>query len=153
MKKLIVFVTIAALAAVIGAIVVGSRNFEGIVTDRPYETGIAWDKTRHDKIASGWNGIITNQDFQVGDTELLLRANDRKGDPLSAASVIVVISRPHTTSDDRTYRARETGPGMFSADVTFPAYGYWDIKMTVSDDRKSVSFDKRIFVKKIGDNQ
>ncbi|MGC2061932.1 MAG: FixH family protein [Thermodesulfovibrionales bacterium] len=153
MKKLIVFVTLAALAAVIGAIVVGNRSFEGIVTDRPYETGIAWDKTRHDKIESGWNIAITNQDFQVGDTELLLRVTDRKGGPLTAATVAVVISRPHTNAYDRTYGTRETSPGLFSTSVNFPAYGYWDIKMAVSDRGKSVSFDKRIFVQKKGEKQ
>lgn len=153
MKKIIVFVTVAALAAVIGAIVVGSRSFEGIVTDRPYETGIAWDRTRHDKIESGWNVVIENQDFQVGDVALTLGVTDRKGSPLTAASVVVVISRPHTTANDRTYRTRETGPGIFSATVTFPAYGYWDIKMTVSADGKDVSFDKRIYVKKIGEKK
>lgn len=151
MKKMIVFVTIAALAAVIGAIVVGSRTFEGIVTKKPYETGIAWDKTRHDKLESGWNVVILNRDFQVGDAELTLRASDRKGAPLTAASVGAVISRPHTTAQDRTYPARETGPGIYSAAVTFPAYGYWNIQITVSVNGKDVSFDNKIFVKKIGD--
>lgn len=153
MKKLIVFVTVAALAAVIGAIVVGTRTFEGIVTDRPYETGIAWDKTRHDKIESGWNVVIANHDFQVGDAELKIRATGRKGAPLTSASVAVVVSRPHTTAHDRTYKTRETGPGIFSAAVTFPTYGYWDIKITVSAGEKDVSFDERIFVRKIGDPQ
>ncbi|MBA4372827.1 MAG: hypothetical protein C0402_08170 [Thermodesulfovibrio sp.] len=151
MKKIIVFVTLAALAAVVGAIVVGSRNFEGLVTDRPYETGITWDKTRNDKIASGWDVVITPGDFQVGDSELLLRITDRKGNPLADSAVAVRLSRPHTNASDSAVATRKTGPGLFSAAVNFPAYGYWDIKMTVSGEGKSVSFDKRIFVKKTGE--
>ncbi len=152
MKRVIVFVTIAAVAAVVGAIVVGSRTFEGIVADKPYETGIAWDKTRHEKMASGWNAVLTNRDVRVGDAELALRVTDKTGAPLKAAAVAVHLSRPHTTARDRTYRSRETGPGIYSAAVTFPDYGYWDLKTTVSADGKSVSFEERIFINKTGGN-
>lgn len=150
MKKLIFFVTLAALAAVIGAIVVGSRSFEGIVTARPYETGIAWDKTRNDKLASGWEVTIANRDFQVGDNELLLRISDRSGAPLTNAALAVNLSRPHTTAFDKAVQTNSSGPGVFKAVADFPAYGHWDIKMTVTAGEKSVSFDKRIFVNKTG---
>lgn len=151
MKTVIAFVTVAAIAAVVGAIVVGSRSFEGIVTEKPYETGMAWDRTHHEKMEAGWEASVPEEGFYTGDAVIPVILADRQGKPLAGASVVVLLSRPHTTARDRTYQAASERAGLYTVSVSFPEYGYWDIKIGVSRDKKNVSFDKRIFVKRKGE--
>ncbi|MDA8082505.1 MAG: FixH family protein [Nitrospiraceae bacterium] len=152
MKALIVFVTAVALTAVIGAIVIGSRSFEGIVTKHPYETGIAWDRTRHERIESGWGVRINGESIHTGDVSLPITVTDRENHALTGAAVTVTLSRPASAAYDATYAAVESVPGIYTAAARFPLYGYWDVKITVSHDKKRVSFDKRLYITKQGES-
>ncbi|MBI5741682.1 MAG: FixH family protein [Nitrospirae bacterium] len=53
MKTLIITVSIFALSAVVGAIVVGVNVFDGVVVEKPYETGLEWDRIQNEQADSG----------------------------------------------------------------------------------------------------
>src|SRR5919108_6547317 len=46
---ILVIISILALSATIGALIVGMRSFEGLVVEKPYETGLAWDELQKQK--------------------------------------------------------------------------------------------------------
>jgi nitrogen fixation protein FixH len=148
MKALIALVTLIALSAVIAAIVIGSRSFEGIVTEKPYEKGLSWDRTKDEKKSLGWDVEIPEKRFTVGKNTLIFSILDKKGRPLEGASISVTVSRPSTTAYDRTFKGERLDNGSYRAVVDFPLYGYWDLKIQVVKDQVNVIYTKNIFAEK-----
>ena len=120
---ILVIVSVLALAATIGALVIGMKSFEGLVVEKPYETGLAWDEIQKQKMklngvdtASAGdradcdiqrghcrretlNGITVEFDVQpkpvsaMADLSFIVRLK-RDGMPLNAASVALDLSMP-----------------------------------------------------------
>ena len=147
MKILIGIVIMVALAAVVTAVIVGSRSFEGIVVDKPYERGLSWDREQKDRIESGLNIGIKNRTFTVGKNNLLILVTDRKGKPVPDAVLMLTVSRPSTNVYDRTYRLGVSKEGIYSAPVELPLYGHWDLQITMMRNGHNLIFQRKIFVK------
>jgi len=145
MKLLLIIVSIIGLGAVIGAVVVGSRNFDGTVVDNPYESGLAYDAVHHEKEASGWYAEILNRILTTGRNDILISITDRNHRPVTDVEVSVMVSRPSSASYDRTYKAVMTDRGQFRLTADLPLYGYWDAKVQVTDRARSVSFEQTLF--------
>ncbi|MBI5076463.1 MAG: FixH family protein [Nitrospirae bacterium] len=148
MKFLIIIVSIIGIGAVIGAVVVGTRTFDGTVVDKPYERGLSYDAVHHEKEASGWQVEILNKDLATGKNNILISVLDRNGRPATDAEVSVIVSRPSTPSYDKTYKA-EAEKGQFRITAELPLYGYWDAKILVSDKARTVTFEKTLFAERV----
>jgi nitrogen fixation protein FixH len=145
MKTLIIIVTIIALSAVIGSVIVGKKVFDGTVEEKPYEQGLLWDKIRSNKYGSGWSVVVNNRKINKGENEVSISVFDKYGKPLSDASVSILISRPSTAAYDRNYKAVKLQEGIYKARINFQLYGYWNLKINVAQNEKSVIFEERIF--------
>jgi nitrogen fixation protein FixH len=140
----IIIISILTLAATIGTIVVGTSSFEGIVVEKPYETGLAWDETRRQKAELGWSVAALGAPFRKGRNELLIEAIDKTGVRLSEAVVRVTISRPATRKYDRTYQTVQETDGRYHADVELPLHGNWDVFVDVSRNNDRAVFSQTI---------
>lgn len=145
MKTLLIIVSIIGLAAVIGAIVVGRNTFDGIVVDKPYERGLAYDAAQKERETSGWVVDIVDPSPVAGRNELIISATDRNGNPLTDAEMSLTISRPSSATYDRTYAAVRTTKGQFRAEIELPLYGHWDVKIRVKADGKDITFERKVF--------
>ncbi|MDI6801835.1 MAG: FixH family protein [Thermodesulfovibrionales bacterium] len=143
MRILIIIVAIIGFGAVIGSIVVGQRVFEGKVVDKPYETGLMWDKMQREKAELRVD--IKNTEFKTGNNEIVFSISDKEGKPLSASSVKLTVSRPTTTAHDMEYKAFRQLDGYYHAAVKLNLYGYWDLKINIVRDGRSIMLEKRIF--------
>jgi nitrogen fixation protein FixH len=141
---IIVLTCIFALAATIGAIVVGSRSFEGIVVDNPYETGLAWDSEHRNQENLGWSVVLQEAAYKTGKNDLIIMVLDKNGAPLSDAVVSVVVSRPSTRAFDSTYRTVVRPNGLYHAAIDLPLYGNWGVIIDVSRKNERTSFNKII---------
>jgi len=150
MKFLLIVVSIIGFGAVIGAVVVGVRTFDGTVVDKPYERGLSYDAVHHEKEVSGWNAEILNRDLSAGTNDILLSVIDRNGRPVTDVEVSVVISRPSSSSYDKTYKAVATEKGQFRLTADLPLYGYWDAKVQVTDKFRSITFERTLFAERRG---
>jgi nitrogen fixation protein FixH len=148
MKTLIVIVILVGLLSVAAVIIIGSRSFEGIVTENPYEKGLLWDKSRKEKASSGLNLDVLTKRFATGDNEVLFSVLDREGKPLPGGRVSAEISRPSSTAYDRKLEVEGPKDGVYAASVHFPAEGYWDLRVEITDGGKRLIFEKRILVEK-----
>lgn len=148
MKFLLIIVSIIGIGAVIGAVVVGIRTFDGTVVDKPYERGLSYDAVHHEKVASGWNAEILNKEFTIGTNDILLSVTDRNNRSVTEVEVSVVVSRPSSASYDRTYKAAATEKGQFRLTVDLPLYGSWDAKVQVTDRSRSITFEQTLFAER-----
>jgi nitrogen fixation protein FixH len=141
---IIVLTCILALAATIGTIFVGSRSFEGIVVDNPYETGLAWDRERRNQEDLGWSVGLQETTYKTGKNDLIIMVRDKNALPLSDAVVSVVVSRPSTRAFDRTYRTVVQPNGRYRTEIDLPFYGNWGVVIDVSRKKERTSFSKII---------
>ena len=145
MRILIILICIIALAATIAAIIVGSRSFEGLVVDKPYETGMAWDKMRQNRANLGWTVSVQGAPFKTGENELIVKILDKNGSLITNATVSVTVSRPSTRTYDKTYQAVREADGHYRASVDLLLYGNWDVTIDASRNNDHSSFKEKIF--------
>lgn len=150
MKTLIAIVTVIGLTAVVGAIFIGVKSFDGIVTEHPYEKGLLWDEMERKRNELGWRVEILNREFITGDNNVLISVLDKNNMPLTVTDAALRISRPATATLNKKFDIILIRDGMFSARLNFPLFGYWDIGINVSSGGDSLLFEKRVFVKKGG---
>ncbi|RJR20261.1 MAG: hypothetical protein C4581_03515 [Nitrospiraceae bacterium] len=147
MKILIAIVVIIGLFAVVGAIIIGVKSFDGIVTEHPYEKGLMWDEIRHKENELGWTVDVRMRKSFAGDNEVEISVLDRNKRPLTVSKMDLHISRPTAATFDRYFDIIPLGDGVFLSRPDFPLSGYWDIRINVSSGEDALLFEKRVFVK------
>jgi nitrogen fixation protein FixH len=147
-RTAIILICILALAATIGTIIVGTRSFEGIVVEKPYEAGLAWDETQQRKAKLGWTVTVLGAPFRIGGNELLISAYDGNHSHLAGAVISVTVSRPSTRAYDKSYQTVRQADGRYRAAVDFPLYGNWDVLVDVARDKDHAGFKNTIFAEK-----
>lgn len=146
MKTLIGIIIMVALAALVATVIVGSRSFEGIVVDKPYERGLSWDREQKERSESGLNVAIKNKKLMVGRNDLVVEVTDREQKPVPDAELMLTVSRPSTNAYDRAYRLGAAKGGLYSASVELPLYGHWNLQMTIMRNGHKLLFPQTIFV-------
>ncbi len=146
MKVFIILIVIVGIAAVVGTIIVGSRSFDGLVVDKPYDRGLQWDQEQRDLIESGLRTEITGKTLQVGVNDITAVVLSKKGEPLKEKHLTIRVSRPSTARYDRMYQAERKQNGQFIArGVSLPLSGAWDIDILVGYEGRQLAFRHRIF--------
>ena len=142
---MIILLSALVLAVTIGTIVMGGRQFDGVVTERPYETGLAWDEVRKEQQRLGWTVTVLKQNIKKGGNDLSLTALGRDGKPLENATVLVTISRPASRQYDRTYEAKQLPEGRYIASIELPQFGYWDLRADIWQGTDRMEHRERIY--------
>ncbi len=146
MRTLLVSVALIGLAAVAGAIVVGTRVFEGTVTRNPYERGIAWDEERRRREDAGLRAAILTGELRRGENDLLVGVYDGEGRPVDDASVEIRVLRPSSSAYDRAYRFARREDGLFRGVVSLPLPGRWFVDVGVERDGRPLELRLEIRV-------
>ena len=144
MRNLIVIISIVIVAATIGTMIVGSRTFDGVVVERPYEAGLAWDETQKQQARLAWRIAVDADGIKVGRNEIVLRLSNRDGSPLDGASVDVTLSRPSTRDYDHKYVAKPLGGGRYQVSTDIPLAGWWDLRTVAARSADTFTAIERI---------
>lgn len=144
MRILIIFVCIFVVLLTAVTIIVGSRTFEGVVVEKPYEAGLAWDAAERQRTKLGWKVSLAGDRFLTGGNELIVAVTDRDSKPLREAQVTLRVSRPSTTSLDKTYTAHSERDGRFRAQVELARYGNWDVIVSVKRGKEQADYTLRL---------
>ncbi len=144
MKALLIVISVIGLTAVIGAIVIGTRTFDGTVTPDPYEKGLAWDRERKEREAADLNVRTVIASPHIGHNRLRVTVTDKAAHGVTA-EVRVAVSRPATNHYDRVYPMEHAGEGNYLTDVELPLLGYWELTVTVSAGGSSTTYLSTVF--------
>lgn len=145
MKSVIVIVSIIAFLSIAGTIIIGKQSFEGVVTDKPYDRGLQWDREQNERRASGWSVDLGRPPFKVGKNDLFIKVLDKNNNPINNAQIALSVSRPASAAYDRKYDTARSDEGKYNTSVDLPLYGHWDIKVFVTREGHSINFAKKIF--------
>jgi nitrogen fixation protein FixH len=110
-------------------------TFPGEVTDRPYEEGLAFNRTlatRAQEKALGWQARVEVAPQDVGRSQIRLIVTDAAGEPVRRLKLKARLERPATESGRLEPRFTETRPGVYVASVP-DTPGAWDLSVTGTD--------------------
>lgn len=150
MRTLIIVIVIFILATTAAMIFIGTRSFEGIVVEKPYETGLEWDRTRERKEKLGWSVSMNRTALPIGRNDVIVSASARNGRPLPGAVLAITVSRPSTNRYDRTYAALKQADGRYLAAIELPLPGRWDVIMHVTSGRDQADFKTTLVAERSG---
>ncbi len=147
MKIVIAVVAAAALAAVVGAIWVGSSLFERTVVPDPYASGIHHDADRRKAETLGWNVSVDEGALRAGPAaSLSVRLTGKDGRPIDDAEVTLRVSRAGTSRLDRSAPAPHGQDGRYAAVIPMPEAGFWDLDVVVRRGGESLTLGRFIHV-------
>jgi nitrogen fixation protein FixH len=125
------------IAVDVGMAVIAYRSYPGEVTAKPYEEGLAFNRTlatRAEERALGWKASL--QATSVGAGQIRIRADirDAAGQPVRGLKLGGVLERPATEAGRLQRAFTETRPGVY--DATAPEVpGAWDLTLSGKDAR------------------
>ena len=103
-------------------------TWSGLVTDHPYEKGLAYNQTLQEasaEAALGWHS-----EFEFKGHRLLVRFHDQAGMALDRLRVQARLIRPTSDGADRIVSLEAAGNGGYGGNVTLPLPGQWDVVIT-----------------------
>jgi nitrogen fixation protein FixH len=146
MKTLIAVVSALGLGAVVGAVVVGTRSFEGTVVDHPYEHGLSWDRDHARRRDSGLKVRLRNTTFPSGPGRAAFTISGAAAGRLGDRDVSVRVRRPETAEHQQVTPARRRPDGSWEAAVHLPVTGRWELAVIVAQADGDIEFPAAITV-------
>lgn len=136
------FVIFFVFLAIINGIMVmlAFDSFTGLVTENPYEKGIAYNKVvdaANKQAALGWHGKVF---YENGILTYTLTDAEKK--TLIPQKAIAYCSRP--TQEGMDFSVPLTSE---ETPVTFPAQGLWEVRVVAEISEHSFQHSQRIIVK------
>lgn len=136
------FVTLIAVDVTMATVAI--RTQTGVVTEHPYETGVAYNKVvaaYKEQEALGWKGDVS---FKAGVFSFSLK--DSANHPVIAEKVTAQFSRPTQSGMDFSATFAANGNGEYSVSPSFPAKGVWDVRLFATQGDKHYQHPQRIVV-------
>ncbi len=128
---------IAAVNAVM--VTIALRTHSGVVTDHPYEKGLAYNdviKAQEAQAALGWKSRI-----EYSADALILTLTDKDKQPIAWEKATATITRP--TKKDMDFTLALTGT---RTPITFPESGLWHVRIDVVHAGAHYQHSERIVV-------
>lgn len=141
------FLGLIAVQAVLVTLAVTTQT--GIVTEHPYEKGLAYNqvvKASDEQAALGWQGKIEFKSANTKSGQLTFTLRDADGTSLDSDDVIVNAIRPTQKGMDFTAGLSADTLGHFSGQLNFPIAGVWDLRVFATVNGTSYQQSKRIVV-------
>jgi len=145
MKLTIFIVSLLAMSAVVGAIVIGNMSFDGVVTEDPFETGLIWDEIQKNKAESGITIRLKTNQYEKGTNRIEFQIE--KSRPIDIDLITIVRSRPSTTDLDKQVTVTTLSENNYQAEMDFPLVGNWDLIAKIDAGGKQILFSNRIYVR------
>ncbi|HWA42196.1 MAG TPA: FixH family protein [Hypericibacter adhaerens] len=142
------FVALVVIQGVMAWIAV--ESFGGLTAEDAYQRGITYNRTlaaKDAETALGWQVAVgwTADKSAPGKGRLELRVMDGLGQPLQGAQVAARLRRP--VGPENTLQATLVAgdPGVYSADLTLPLKGQWDVDLDIATAHSTDHLTDRIF--------
>jgi nitrogen fixation protein FixH len=111
-------------------------TFTGVTTENPYKEGLAYNQVLAARDAQrdlGWQGAVTHDREGNGTRQIAVNLSDRDGKPLRGLSLEGSLRRPTHAGLDQPLVWRESAAGHYTAEVSLPELGNWDLAVSARD--------------------
>ena len=123
------------------------HTLPGVVTDKAYEEGLAYNKAiaaGTQQKALGWQGELSCDSTAPNGTKASYVLRDAQGNPVDQAAVRLWMVRPVQGGMDRNLEMIAQGDGRYEATIPLPARGVWDLRVSATLQDKNFQTEKRV---------
>lgn len=124
---------------------IATKSNSGVVTEHPYKKGLAYNQTiqlAEQQEALGWHATTTYKN-----EALTFKLIDKQDLPIQHATVIAYIERPLEDGYKKELTLTEVENGIYSAPISLPLKGQWNVTIGVSWESQQYQITKRLVVK------
>lgn len=121
-------------------------SFSGLAVSKPYEQGVHYNDVlavQHGQDALGWRPSVS-----VEGGQLVLRLQDRDGNPLQGVGITGRLERPVSNDAPIPLGFTAMGEGRYVAQLNVPHPGQWDLKAALRHGAEQYLLVQRIIVQK-----
>lgn len=122
-----------------------SESHTGLVTEQPYEKGLAYNDTvaaSDEQSALGWSSKI-----KLVSSDVVVTLTDRDGAAITGARLEVAFTRPTVEGYDFSALLRSDEDGVYKSTVEFPLDGQWDVRIFVTWNQQQYQRSTRLMVR------
>lgn len=143
-----VFVGAMLVVVLVNAVMItyAINSYSGLAVDKPYERGVRYNDVlaaQKGQDALGWRVSVN---VEAG--QLVLRIQDRDGQPLDRVGITGRLERPVSNDAPLSLVFTATGEGRFVAPLNTPHPGQWDVKAALRHGDDQYLLVQRIMVTK-----
>jgi nitrogen fixation protein FixH len=146
------FVAFFVVVATVNGVMIwlAAQSYPGLVTERPYDHGLAYNQNLEAAAAQaqlGWQTTIEARLVEGFEAALDVVLLDRGGRPLDGAVLIARLGRPAETSSDFELELPPVGPGRYATTFPLPMIGAWDVHLVVIRGGDRLVVDRRVVLR------
>jgi nitrogen fixation protein FixH len=137
--------TLAVIVANAALIWFATHSATGLVTEHPFEKGLAYNEELARGAAQdalGWSAEVE----YGADRLVVFQARDRNGAPVDGLAVRARFVRPVEPAPEVESMLAASGHGRYAATVELPRQGQWEIDVEATRGRESFVLRQRVFV-------
>jgi nitrogen fixation protein FixH len=143
------FVAFFGVVLVVNGVMIwiAAGSFPGLVTDRAYDEGLAYNRNLEAAEAQarlGWTAALEARIIEGFTAELVLTLVDREGLAVDRAVALARLGRPAETGSDFDLVLVPAGNGRYRAAFELPKVGVWDVHLLVSRGDDRLVLDERV---------
>lgn len=146
------FVGLFGIVVVVNGIMIwlAIGTFPGLVTDRPYDRGLAYNRNLEAAAAQdalGWQARLAARLEGPTTAVFELELHDRDDRPVDGAEVRAEVRRPVGTGLDFDVVLKPIRPGVYRAAAALPQPGAWDVHLVVERGQALFVVDERFVLR------
>ena len=128
-----------------------TSTFTGLSTQNAYEKGLAYNRNlamAKAQAALGWSvdAAVTPAAGPKPAANVTLTYRDRGGQPLTGLDVHALVSRPTVKGYDQEVALNDQGDGRYTATVTLPFTGQWDMDVLATGHGEAYQLQRRFIL-------
>lgn len=126
-------------------IYVAKKTWSGLVTTDSYHKGLHYNDTlkqAEEQRKLGWKVEVSFRPISEGRALIFVSLKDERLQTIPNAEIYVKFKRPAQEGLDFSQPIKFEG-GVYTADVTFPLKGQWDLEILVIKDQKRFVQEER----------
>lgn len=127
--------------------VIAVRTNTGLVTEGAYEKGLAYNKAiraEERQEALRWRSELAISAPSTDRAQVDFRLTDADGKPLDGAEVVLWLVRPTQAGKDQRAELKALSGGRYSAELTLPAPGLWEARVSATANGQNYQTVKRV---------
>lgn len=153
-RSLIPWIFVGGMAFVVavnaGMVTMALKTYPGLAHESAFERGLAYNRVlaevdRQERL--GWTLRTTFAPTTAQEGSLRVQLNDRDGQAISGARLLVTLVRPVGGEASIQIELNEEAIGTYTAPLRLPTSGQWDARVRVARSGEHFESTQRLFVR------
>jgi len=139
---IIIGALVAQAGGILTMVTIASRDPNFSVESDYYEKAVRWDDTARERARQ--RELAWRIDAAISGTAVDVALTSASGEPLEGASIEAEYFHPAHARDRRTVALSPSAPGRYSAPVTAPGSGFYELRLSITRGPEHMTITRQV---------